>query len=362
MRYAVFCAAAVAVALSALPARAAVAPKTIATFSVVAYDPATGETGVAVQSRFFAVGTVVPWARAGVGAVASQAFGQPMYGPRGLDLMAQGYTPDEALQVLLLNDDMAEQRQLGVVRAVGKGDAATYTGSQCMDWAGGTTGVAPDGVVYSVQGNILTGADVVQAMAAAMDNPAALDASKLTAAERQAIAVPGLAGRMLTALLAGEALGGDSRGMESSALKVAQAGAGYGGYDDVKYDLRVDDAPDPFNELARLLNLAYPIALTNEAYNVLNSGDPSQAEPLFRRLLALKPDDANSHYNLACALSREGKAEEGLAELKTALELDPKLRQSAQADTDLVNVRALPAAAALLGSGGPGTPAAAGAH
>jgi uncharacterized Ntn-hydrolase superfamily protein len=334
--------------LTPTPAAAAVAPETIATFSVVAYDPATGEVGVAVQSRFFAVGTVVPWAQSGVGAVASQAFGQPTYGPRGLALMAQGYTPDEALQVLLLNDPLADQRQLGMVRAVGKGDAATYTGELCMNWAGGRTGVTPEGIVYSVQGNILTGQDVVDAMAAAIENPASLDEAALTGTERQALSMPGLPARLLAALLGGQSRGGDSRGMQSSALKVAQAGAGYGGYNDVKYDLRVDDARDPFDELARLLNLAYPIALTNEAYNVLNAGDPSQAEPLFRRLVALKPDDASNHYNLACALSREGKAREGLAELKQALALDPKMLKAALADTDLVNVRALPEAVDVL--------------
>src|SRR5438477_3714096 len=114
-------------ALLPLAARAA-QPETIATFSVAAYDPSTGEVGVAVQSRFFAVGSVVPWCQAGVGAVATQAFGQPTYGARGLALLAQGYSPDQALQVLLLNDPMAEQRQLGIVSAAGKGDAATYTG------------------------------------------------------------------------------------------------------------------------------------------------------------------------------------------------------------------------------------------
>jgi uncharacterized Ntn-hydrolase superfamily protein len=336
------------VAVYVPPAAAAVAPKTIATFSVVAYDPASGEVGVAVQSRFFAVGTVVPWCRAGVGAVASQAFGQPTYGPRGLELMAQGYTPDEALQVLLLNDDLAEQRQLGLVRAVGAGDAATYTGAQCMNWAGGTTGVTRDGIVYSVQGNILTGEDVVRAMAEALEDPTGLDSARLTDNERRALTVPGLPSRLLAALLGGESKGGDSRGMQSSALKVAQAGAGYGGYNDVKYDLRVDDAKDPFDELARLLNLAYPIAAGNEAYNALNSGDMPKAEAIFRGLLAADPANANNHYNLACALSREERAAEALAELRQALALDPKLKQTAQGDTDLENVRALPEAAEVL--------------
>jgi uncharacterized Ntn-hydrolase superfamily protein len=337
-------------ALCLLPptASASVAPEAIATFSAVAYDPATGEVGVAVQSRFFAVGSVVPSCLAGIGGVASQAFGQPTYGPRGLKLLQEGYTPDEVLQVLLLNDANADQRQLGIVSARDKGDAATYTGRECLNWAGGRTGVAPDGVVYSVQGNILTGADVIEAMAAAMEDRASVGASLLSENEQKALAVPGLAGRLLGALLAGQSRGGDSRGMQSAALKVSQADAGYGGYNDVKYDLRVDDAVDPFEELARILNLAYPIALTNEAYRVLYAGDYGRAERAFRNLINVEPASANHHYNLACALSLGGRPAEALEELRIALRIDPKMASAAVGDPDLKAVRALPEGAALL--------------
>lgn len=324
-------------------------PETISTFSVVAYDPSTGEVGVAVQSRFFAVGSVVPWCKAGVGAVATQAFGQTTYGARGLALLEQGYTPDEALQVLLLNDEQADQRQVGIVGARGKGFAATYTGSECLDWAGGRTGVALDGVVYSVQGNILTGEAVIDAMAGAFENPASLDRSALTTQQERAVLVPGLAGRLLAALLGGQHMGGDSRGMQSAALKVSQEGAGYGGYNDVKYDLRVDDAIDPFEELARLVNLAYPIALTNEAYRVLYTGDHAQATGLFQRLVAVEPENANHHYNLACALSLAGDAAAALAELRQALDLDLKMLSPAKEDQDLRAVREMPEAADLFG-------------
>jgi uncharacterized Ntn-hydrolase superfamily protein len=327
---------------------AAAAPETIATFSAVAYDPSTGEVGVAVQSRFFGVGSVVPWCMAGLGAVATQAFGQPTYGWRGLTLLSDGYTPSEALHILLLNDDKAQQRQLGIVGVAGSGSAVTYTGAECLNWAGGRTGVAPDGVVYAVQGNILASEDVVAAMAAAMEDPAGIGAGLLSENQQLALKVPGLAGRLLGALLAGQARGGDSRGMQSSALKVSQADAGYGGYSDVKYDLRVDDAADPFEELARLLNLAYPIALTNEAYRVLYLGDTARAEVVFRQLIAVEPESANHHYNLACTLSLAGRPAEALDELREALRLDPKMASAAVADPDLEAVRQLPEGAALL--------------
>jgi uncharacterized Ntn-hydrolase superfamily protein len=309
----------------------------IATFSVVAYDPATGEVGVAVQSRFFAVGSVVPWAQAGVGAVASQAYGNPAYGPRGLRSMQSGAVPEDAIRTVLRGDKDAKRRQIGMV-SVAHERAATHTGEECMTWAGGRTGVAPDGVAYAVQGNILAGEDVVDQMAAAMEDPNNVP-QLLSANESAALATRDLAGRMLGALLAGEAAGGDSRGMQSAALKVCQKDAGYGGYDDVKYDLRVDDAPDPFDELARLLNLARPIALTNEGYLKLYAGQHEEAQRVFETLIELQPEEASHHYNLACALSLGGKLDEAMAELKLALAKDEKLRQAAGQDPDLEALR-----------------------
>lgn len=360
--------------LLALPLRPAVASdqslrhkgqpeQNIATFSVCAFDPATGEVGVAVQSRFFGVGVVVPWCRAGVGAVASQAFGNPTFGPRILDLMEQGFSAEDALKLCLGDDKDAASRQIGVVRAnprvmdIRTEDdpllalnlaspslsdlAQTYSGSKCMAWAGGRTGITKDGMVYACQGNILTGEDVVAAMAAAMENPSSLDGIELSSVKRSAVnGGADLAGRLLGALLAGQSKGGDSRGMQSSALKVCQAGAGYGGYSDVKYDLRVDDAPDPFEELARLINIARPWALTNEAYNKLNGGNMAEAVRLFTELASLQPEDPGHHYNLACALARSGRGDEAMEQLKLCLGLDKdgsyvKLLPS---DTDLTSL------------------------
>jgi uncharacterized Ntn-hydrolase superfamily protein len=359
-------------------------PPTIATFSVVAYDPRTGEVGVAVQSRFFAVGSVVPYAEAGVGAVATQAFGQTTYGPRILELLAAGFSPAAGLGALLDDDAQAAQRQLGVVStgndakirnpdlerslasesnevlffdmagrivpglrdelgtagSANAGDAAavTWTGSECLDWAGGIAAVAPDGVVYCVQGNILHSEAVVKAMAAYMDNPTDIvvenmvnqPSSEMLLEVLRAIEPDDLAGRMLGAMVAGQLMGGDTRGMQSAALKVNQAGAGYGGYNDVKYDLRVDDAPDPFYELARLLN---------QAYTLLTAGDTAKAVELFRELAELQPQEASHHYNLACGLSRAGELDRAMASLRIALELDDKLRELAQSDPDLENLR-----------------------
>ena len=310
-------------------------PANIATFSVVAFDPATGEVGVAVQSRFFAVGTVVPWARAGVGAVASQAFGNPTYGPRGLDLMAAGADPEEVLAILLRDDPEAARRQVGVVSSHEGGEAATYTGEECMDWAGGITGVSYDGIVYSVQGNILTGPEVAEALSQAMYDGEVGPEVVLTAGQARALAHRDLAGRMLAALLSGQAAGGDSRGMQSAALIVCQAGMGYGGYTDVKYNLRVDDAADPFDELARLLNLARPFSLVTEGYNYAYAGDFDRAFATFDYLLQLDPEDLTHHYHYACALSLAGDPKAALEHLAIALEFDPMMKAHAAEDPDL---------------------------
>jgi len=312
----------------------------ISTFSVVAYDPSTGEVGVAVQSKFFAVGSVVPWARAGAGAVASQAFGNPTYGPLGLELMAEDASPQAAIEACLIDDEEATRRQIGMVSAV-TGEAATYTGDDCMSWAGGRTGVTLDGLVYSVQGNILTGPEVVDAMANALESGDIPEIEELTANEERALGLEDFACRLLKALIAGQQLGGDSRGMQSAALIVCQAGAGYGGYTDVKYDLRVDDAEDPFDELARLLNLARPFALITEGYNYAYAGDFQRAFDTFEFLIELDPEDLTHHYHYACALALAGDSVAALGHLRIALDFDPEMIQHAREDPDLASLHEL---------------------
>jgi uncharacterized Ntn-hydrolase superfamily protein len=203
----------------------------VATFSIVAFDPETHALGVAVQSKFLAVGSVVPWARAGVGAVATQAMANYNYGPRGLDLMAEGNSAEQTVKALTSADEDREHRQVGVVDA--RGRASTFTGSECFDWAGGVTGE-----YYAAQGNILVGKETVEAMATAYEET---DGD--------------LATRLLEALDAGQGAGGDSRGKQSAALLVVREGGGYGGDNDRVVDLRVDDHPEPIRELIRIRDL-----------------------------------------------------------------------------------------------------------
>ena len=203
----------------------------VATFSIVAFDPETDSLGVAVQSKFLAVGSVVPWARAGVGAVATQAMANYDYGPRGLDLMSKGNSAEQTVEALTSADEDREHRQVGVVDA--RGRASTFTGSECFDWAGGVTGEH-----YAAQGNILVGKETVEAMASSYEET---DGD--------------LATRLLEALDAGQGAGGDSRGKQSAALLVVREGGGYGGDNDRVVDLRVDDHPEPIRELIRIRDL-----------------------------------------------------------------------------------------------------------
>ena len=214
------------------------------TFSIVARSADGQSWGVAVASRFLAVGSAVPAAVAGVGAVATQAEANVAYKGLALSHLDEGATAEVALQRLLEEDDGRDHRQVGIVDL--DGNAASHTGGSCLDWAGGVTG---DGV--AIQGNILAGPEVVEAMKTSWDG---------SAEEAD------LGRRLLAALVAGDRAGGDSRGRQSAALLVVRDGAGYGGNDDVAVDLRVDDHADPCTELGRLLDLndLYLTASTDE--------------------------------------------------------------------------------------------------
>jgi len=203
----------------------------VATFSIVAYDPDTKELGVAVQSKFIAVGSVVPWAKAGVGAVATQSYANTTYGPKALDLMSQGVEPERVMSLLTDIDRKAADRQVGLVDA--KGRSATFTGDQCNAWAGGIKGEN-----FACQGNILAGEDVVKNMAKSFRE------SKGDLGER-----------LIAALEAGQDAGGDRRGMQSAALLIVRDGWGYGGFNDRYRDLRVDDHAEPIKELKRVYDL-----------------------------------------------------------------------------------------------------------
>ena len=203
----------------------------VATFSIVAYDPETRELGIAVQSRFIAVGAVVPWAKAGVGAVATQSFANTTFGPKGLELLAKGDKPDDVLVKLLEADEGREARQVGLVDA--RGRSATFTGQKCLEWAGG---VAEEN--FCCQGNILKGEDVVTGMAKAFKESKG-----------------DLGDRLIAALQGGQEAGGDRRGMQSAALLIVREGWGYAGHNDRYRDLRVDDHAEPIRELKRVYDL-----------------------------------------------------------------------------------------------------------
>jgi uncharacterized Ntn-hydrolase superfamily protein len=204
----------------------------VATYSIVACALDAGQWGVAVQSKFLAVGSVVPWAEPHVGAIATQSWANPRYGPDGLELLRSGRTAEEAVAALTAADEGREHRQLGIVD--GSGRAATFTGAECQDWAGGRTGPG-----YAAQGNILVSQETVDALAATFEANAHLE----------------LAERLLECLAAAQAAGGDRRGQQSAALLVVQKDAGYANLSDTVVDLRVDDHERPIPELLRLFAL-----------------------------------------------------------------------------------------------------------
>lgn len=203
----------------------------LSTFSIAAYDPSNGDLGIAVESKFLGVGAVVPWAQAGVGAIATQSWANTRYGPLGLAMLREGLASDQVGAALVSGDENPAQRQFGIVDAHGR--AYTYTGSGCFAWAGGRTGAT-----FAAQGNILTGPEVLDELVGGFES-----------------ARGDLAERLVSALEAAQAAGGDRRGQESAALLVVRAGSGYGGFNDRYIDLRVDDHPKPIEELKRLLDL-----------------------------------------------------------------------------------------------------------
>jgi uncharacterized Ntn-hydrolase superfamily protein len=202
------------------------------TYSIAACDLDAGQWGVAVQSKFLAVGSVVPWAEPGVGAIATQAYANPRYGPDGLELLRDGLLADEVVRRLVAVDDGRDERQLGVVDR--NGGSAAWTGSGCPEWAGHRTG---DG--YAAQGNILAGGETVEALAETFEAGTHLP----------------LAARLLTCLAAAQAAGGDRRGQQSAAVLIVERDGGYAGLSDVVVDLRVDDHERPLEELRRLYGI-----------------------------------------------------------------------------------------------------------
>jgi uncharacterized Ntn-hydrolase superfamily protein len=205
--------------------------KTVATYSIAACDVEAGQWGVATQSKFLAVGSVVPWAEPGIGAIATQAYANPRYGPDGLALLREGLSAEEVVERLTASDEGRDQRQLGIVDSEGR--SASFTGKECLDWAGGKTGPS-----YAAQGNILVSAETVDAIAETFE------ASQGPLVER-----------LLNSLDAAQAAGGDRRGQQSAAILVVERDGGYAGLSDTVVELRVEDHERPLEELRRLYRL-----------------------------------------------------------------------------------------------------------
>jgi uncharacterized Ntn-hydrolase superfamily protein len=297
----------------------------VATFSIVAFDEETGDLGVAVQSKFFAVGSVVPFAAAGVGAVATQSYANTSFGPRGLEMLGAGMQPEAVINALAAADADRDVRQIGLVDA--SGNAANFTGDACLPWAGARRGEG-----YTVQGNLLAGGDVVNAMAEAFE-----------------AATGDLATRLVRALAAGQAAGGDKRGRQSAALLVVRENGGYGGFDDRYIDLRVDDHETPIRELQRLLDKKHGALAADAARRLLmaaGANGDEDAAPLLRAVElaaeATRLDEADgwNWMALAQALLATGNLDAaGEAGVK-ALTADPWIKsavlQGVAGSTDLI--------------------------
>jgi len=284
-------------------ADASIPLRPVHTFSIVARDAATGELGVAVQSHAFSVGSGVSWAEAGVGAVATQSFIDPAYGPLGLDLMRAGRSAPDALKGLLAADDGRDVRQVAMVDASGR--VAAHTGAKCIPAAGDHVG---DG--YSVQANLMDNANVWPAMAKAFES-----------------AKGDLAERMLQALEAAQAAGGDIRGMQSAAILVVKGVSSGKPWNDKIFDLRVEDHPQPLVELRRLVNFQRANNLANDGDRYLEKKDAEAAMKAYAAAEALLPDFAEMAFWHGVALANMGKVDDSLPIFAKAFRMYPKFRE-----------------------------------
>ncbi len=293
-------------------ARPVLEPRSVSTFSIVAIDPANGDLGVAVASRYFSVGSVVPWALAGVGAVATQANVNVGYGPRGIDLLHQGLTASQVLEKLLAEDtfDGKDGRQVAVVDV--HGNVAAFTGPAAPHWAGDR-----HGATWSAQGNILVGPEVVEAMGRAFEG------------------TPGeLAEKLYAALKAGDDAGGDARGHQSASMLVVRKQGGRNINNDRYVYINVDDNPRPLGELRRLLDLNLSYLYQESAERLLDAGKKSEAVAAARTAARYAPQQGDAHLELAFLEYLGGDRATAIAEFLEARSLDPDFRKQFEASIE----------------------------
>jgi uncharacterized Ntn-hydrolase superfamily protein len=314
------------------------------TFSIIAFDPATNEFGVGVQSRAFGAGAAVPYAKPGVGAVATQASANRLYGPKAIALLEQGLSPDEVVKRITDEDPGRDTRQVAVIDA--KGRSAVYTGKRVIDrnfdkndpvHLGGFAGHVT-GKNFSVQGNTLASEDVVKAMAAAYEN------GKGTMAER-----------LMDALDAGQSKGGDTRGMQSAGILVVRPiPPGSDSTVERIVDIRVDDSAEPFKELRRLLNmtLGVPAKLTERSAQLAKEGKFPEAISEQKRALEINPRAENVMFALAQRFAQAGDFKAALAPLGDAIRRQPKIyRPQAAADPLFAKMQSMAEFKKLIGEG-----------
>ncbi len=274
----------------------------VATFSIVAFDPSTKDLGVAVHSRYFSVGSVVPWAETEVGAIATQSFVNVSYGLRGLKMLREGLTVNEVVERLTSQDEARDYRQLGVVDS--KGNVAAFTGKKCLRWAGSKIGKN-----YAALGNILAGEEVVKNMGKEFESTK-----------------DDLAGKLVAALEGGEKAGGDIRGRQSASLLVVRKAGGRGGFGDRYIDLRVEDHPNPVEELKRLLNLSHVYYFIDESEDKITAGDLENAFFTIRKAISLNPNIDDAYIDLAIICLKLKRKEESVKAFKKALAINPQLK------------------------------------
>jgi uncharacterized Ntn-hydrolase superfamily protein len=296
-------------------------PDYLATFSIIARDPATGELGMAVQSKAFAAGNRAMTIKGGVAVIAHQASANPMYGSVGLELIATGMAPQQALEFMLRADEGRDNRQVAILDMQGR--SAAWTGQSTNDWKGHTCGTN-----YCAQGNILTGAPVVAAMAKSFESSSGP-----------------LAERLMDALDAAQAAGGDARGMQSGAITIVRPLAGSGGFSDRVVDVRVDDHRTPLAELRRLLKLVRSGQLIQEANRKVTENNLAEAAAAVQRAVDMSPENDNAWVAAANIHLRAGRKTQALEAIRRAVELNPGNKRQLPKNT---NFQSLAGDAAFL--------------